>query len=111
MARWGKEHEWVTERGRWDDIESDLSAFHRIDVGTALDLPPRVLWSLVDRIAAYRGVVRFRFEAETLEQAQPDVQRLADMAGAPGQTSGARVVTEAEMALIDNGQGFFGPEA
>ncbi|MCX4750896.1 hypothetical protein OG455_41180 [Kitasatospora sp. NBC_01287] len=51
-----------------DDIESDLSVFHRIDDPTALDGPRyfRLVW----RLAAYQGVMQARTLAARDEQQQ-----------------------------------------
>lgn len=44
------------------DIESDLSAFHRIDDVSSMDGPRYFL--LAPRLPAYRGALRARIEAE-----------------------------------------------
>lgn len=52
------------------DIESDLSAFHRID--EPRDLPAQRFIDLAVRLPAYRGIVRARIEAEEAEKVQTD---------------------------------------
>lgn len=49
-----------------DDIESDMSVFHRIDDITALDGPR--FFRLVWRLPAYEGAMRARLQAERDEQ-------------------------------------------
>ena len=45
-----------------DDIESDLSAFHRID--DMYEMKPVKFFRFALRLPAYRGIVRARIEAE-----------------------------------------------
>jgi hypothetical protein len=45
-----------------DDIESDMSAIHRID--NMYDMPPQKFFRFALRLPAYQGVMRARIEAE-----------------------------------------------
>jgi hypothetical protein len=49
-----------------EDVESDLSAFHRIDDYTTMTSTR--FFALATRLAAYRGVVRTHLEAELHER-------------------------------------------
>jgi hypothetical protein len=55
-----KEVIWVLDH--LDDIESDLSVFHRID--NMYDMPPVRFFRFALRLVAYNGIVRARVEAE-----------------------------------------------
>lgn len=71
-----------------DDIESDLSAVHRVDDMWQMDGPR--FFRLAHRLPAYRGVMRMRAEAEA--------ERASD--GRPARTSdgaGREVVPDSEL--------------
>lgn len=87
---------WVTEY--LDDIESDLSAFHRIDDYRALSGPR--FFRLVWRLAAYQGVMQARALAEH-EREQPAPQSAASPAARPQDTinPGTRTTLMADPAF------------
>lgn len=78
-----------------DDIESDLSVFHRVDDMWAMDGPR--FFRLAVRLPAYEGVVRRRLMADAVE-AGPSEQ-VDDLAAGPGVTVVGS--TAAEMAASD----------
>lgn len=65
----------------WDDVESDLSAFHRID--DPLQLPGWRLMKLAARLPAYSGAVKFRLEQIRTRQQQQQEQAQAPVAPPP----------------------------
>lgn len=72
-----------------DDIESDLSVFHRVDDWRQLD-PPR-FFRLAERLPAYQGAVRAALAAVAVEPQGPadlDARSLASMTDGPGQFPG-----------------------
>lgn len=65
-----------------DDVESDLSAFHRIDDMYALDGP--TLLRLAIRLPAYEGVLRARAMAEAADEEKASPASRAPQARQPG---------------------------
>ncbi|MFE7461671.1 hypothetical protein ACWFMI_23520 [Nocardiopsis terrae] len=68
----------------WDDVISDLSAIHHIRVPLER-LPACWLWPVVERLAAYAGVLRARAEADQSNQPGHS-QRSSSRPGATAQS-------------------------
>lgn len=80
------------------DIESDLSAFHRIDDPMTLDGPRYFL--LACRLAAYMGVIAVRVQAET-EAQNNDGSGAPTAAHAPSRESReTRVPDDVALAML-----------
>lgn len=79
---------WITEY--MDDIESDLSAFHRVD--DYMTLPAPRFFSLVPRLSAYAGVLQAR-AMEEQERAGDRQPAPSASATAPGARTQATVVS------------------
>ena len=88
---------WVLER--LDDIESDMSVFHRVDDIGALDGPKffRLAW----RLPAYQGVIRARLLAEREDRREtPSSDRpAASPTGARDWNPGTKTTLMADPAL------------
>jgi hypothetical protein len=50
-----------------DDIESDMSAIHRVDYGSMLDLPSPQFFAMARRLPAYQGAMAARLENDKQE--------------------------------------------
>lgn len=57
---------WVLDH--LDDIASDMSVFHRVD--DIYSMTGRRFFTLANRLAAYKGVLRARIEAEEAKRAE-----------------------------------------
>ena len=72
-----------------DDVESDLSVFHRVDDWQRLDSPR--FFRLAERLPAYNGAVRAALAAVAVEPSGPaelDALTLAAMTGGDEQFPG-----------------------
>lgn len=83
------------------DIESDLSAFHRID--DPMTIPGPRYFALVVRLAAYAGVLAAR--AEEYREREKSGSHGAHSAAQRGGTAAApqRVADDAALAMLSDG--------
>lgn len=79
-----------------DDIESDMSAFHRVDDITTLDGPR--FFKLAWRLSAYQGVIRARL-SEQESSAEATSAPHGAGAGAVNWNPGTKATLQADPAL------------
>lgn len=94
---------WVLDHR--DDVDSDLSVYHRIPFGSTHSLPARHYFALVWRLSTYGGVIamRMRQEADTRAvsaQSQAPSPHPAPVSPAQGNT-GPSVVPLAAFAMAN----------
>lgn len=93
---------WLLEH--LDDVRSDLSVYHGIDVDDVESMPARRFFLLAERLPAYGGVVAVAVRRAVADQSgsdQPGTDQAADAgppAVAPGATAGAKVLIGPEQA-------------
>jgi hypothetical protein len=88
------------------DIESDLSAFHRVDDMWSMDVAR--FWLLAPRLPAYAGAVAARMNAQRQEGTAPPMAARPAPTPVSSARPGVRVVgaTAAELGMSDIGDMF-----
>lgn len=90
---------WVVDN--LEDVESDMSVFHRVD--DIMTLPGSLFFSRAERLGAYTGVV----QARTLQERENGNGQTAAPSSSPqAQTANARVDNDVAFALLAD----WGPE-
>lgn len=84
-----------------DDVDSDLSVYHRIPFGSTHSMPARHYFALVWRLSTYGGVIamRMRQEADTRAVSAPVPSPQPALVSPAQGNSGPAVVPFAAFAL------------